>query len=93
AAEYAPLPESLVVREVRFRVQEPGRGVRTVTLVTTLRDPRRYSARALQERERSDATRLNSPRERPRPAALGRAPSFQARRSAPRSAAEGFDDD
>jgi hypothetical protein len=47
AAEYAPLPESLVVREVRFRVQEPGRGVRTVTLVTTLRDPRRYSARAL----------------------------------------------
>jgi hypothetical protein len=47
AAEYAQLPESLVVRETRFRVQEPGRRVRAVTLVTTLLDPRRYSARAL----------------------------------------------
>jgi hypothetical protein len=47
AAEYAQLPESLVVREVRFRVQEPNRRVREVTLVTTLLDPRRYSARAL----------------------------------------------
>jgi hypothetical protein len=47
AAEYAQLPESLVVREVRFRVQEPGRRVREITLVTTLLNPRRYSARAL----------------------------------------------
>ena len=47
AAEYAQLPESLVVREARFRVREPGRRVRAVTLVTTLLDPRRYSARAL----------------------------------------------
>jgi hypothetical protein len=47
AEEYARLPESLVVREVRFRVREPGRRVRVVTLVTTLLDPRRYAARAL----------------------------------------------
>jgi hypothetical protein len=47
AEEYARLPESLLVREVRFAVREPGRRVRQVTLVTTLLDPRRYSARAL----------------------------------------------
>ena len=46
-AEYAQLPASLVVREVRFRVREPGRRVRAITLVTTLLNPRRYSARAL----------------------------------------------
>jgi Transposase DDE domain len=47
AADYARLPESLVVREVRFRVRERGRRVRAVTLVTTLLDARRYPARAL----------------------------------------------
>jgi hypothetical protein len=47
AQEYVCLPESLVVREVRFRVRELGRRVRQVTVVTTLLDPRRYSARAL----------------------------------------------
>jgi hypothetical protein len=47
AEQYAELPESLVVREVRFRVRERGRRVREVTLVTTLLDARRYSARAL----------------------------------------------
>jgi hypothetical protein len=46
-ADYARLPDTVVVREVRFRVREPGRRVRVVTLVTTLRDARRYSARAL----------------------------------------------
>jgi hypothetical protein len=44
---YAALPASVVARELRFRVQEPGRRVREVTLVTTLLDPRRYPARAL----------------------------------------------
>jgi Transposase DDE domain len=47
AAEYAQLPESLVVRELRFRVAIPGRRGREVTVVTTLVDPRRYKARAL----------------------------------------------
>jgi hypothetical protein len=47
AAEYAALPESLVVREVRFQVRIPGYRTREVTLVTTLLDARRYPARAL----------------------------------------------
>jgi len=44
AAEYEQLPASLVVREVRYRVREPGCRSRVLTLVTTLLDPRRYSA-------------------------------------------------
>jgi hypothetical protein len=46
-ADYAALPDTLTVRELRFRVQVPGRRVREITLVTTLLDPRRYSAKAL----------------------------------------------
>lgn len=46
-ADYAALPASLVVRELRYDVRLPGRRTRRVTLVTTLRDPRRYPARAL----------------------------------------------
>jgi hypothetical protein len=47
AEEYAQLPDSLVVREVRYRIKEPGRRTREVTLVTTLLDPKQYSAEAL----------------------------------------------
>src|SRR5262249_27921780 len=47
AAEYAALPETLVVRELRHEVRLPGRRTRVVTLVTTLLNPKRYSARAL----------------------------------------------
>jgi len=47
AQEYARLTESVVVREVRFRVRIPGYRTREVTLVTTLTDARRYPARAL----------------------------------------------
>lgn len=47
AEEYAQLPDSLVVREVRYRIKEPGRRTREVTLVTTLVDPEQYSAKAL----------------------------------------------
>jgi hypothetical protein len=50
APEYGQLPDSLVVREVRFRVRVRGRRVREITLVTTLLDPRRDSARALAQR-------------------------------------------
>ncbi len=46
-ADYAALPESVVVRELRFRVTEPGRRTREITLVTTLTDAQRYSARSL----------------------------------------------
>jgi hypothetical protein len=47
AAEYAALPEQLVVRELRYRVRLPGRRPREVTPVTTLLDPKRYKAAAL----------------------------------------------
>lgn len=45
--EYEALPKSIEVREVRFRVRIPGRRPRVVTLVTTLSNARRYSARSL----------------------------------------------
>ncbi len=47
AQEYAALPASIVVREVRFHVRIPGYRTREVTLVTTLTDAKRYPARAL----------------------------------------------
>jgi hypothetical protein len=47
AKEYAALPESLVVRAVRFQVRLPGYRTRAVTLVTTLTDAKQYSAWAL----------------------------------------------
>ena len=47
AEEYAPLPETLVVREVRYTIREPGRRTRVVTLVTTVLDPDQYTAKAL----------------------------------------------
>lgn len=47
AAEYAALPETLVVRELRYDIRLPGRRTRRVTLVTTLLDPKRYPAAAL----------------------------------------------
>jgi hypothetical protein len=47
AAAYAALPDSVLVRELRFRVRIPGRRTRVATVVTTLRDAQRYPARAL----------------------------------------------
>jgi hypothetical protein len=47
AADYAALPETVTVRELRFDVRIPGRRVQQITLVTTLLDPKRYSAKAL----------------------------------------------
>ena len=47
AAEYAALPDALVVREVRFPVRIPGYRTHEVTVVTTRTDAKRYSARAL----------------------------------------------
>jgi hypothetical protein len=45
--QYAALPASITVRELRFRVREPGRRPREITLVTTLLDAEAYPARAL----------------------------------------------
>ena len=46
AAEFAALPATLLVRELRYQIARPGFRVRQVTLVTTLLDAERlYSAR------------------------------------------------
>lgn len=45
--QYGALPESVLVREVRFKVRVPGRRTHEVTVVTTLRDRSRYPAQAL----------------------------------------------
>jgi hypothetical protein len=47
AEEYAALPDTLVVRELRFAVRVPGRRTRVVTVVTTLLDARKYPAKEL----------------------------------------------
>ena len=45
--EYAALPDSMMVREVRFNITHRGCRTRVITLVTTLLDPDRYPAREL----------------------------------------------
>jgi hypothetical protein len=47
AEEYEALPEEIEVREIRVRVRTPGRRLRTLVLVTTLLDRRRYPARSI----------------------------------------------
>lgn len=48
-AAYAELPETLIVRELRYRVTQRGYRTRDVTLVTTLLDPQAYPAAELAE--------------------------------------------
>jgi hypothetical protein len=48
-AEYRALPESIVVRELRYRIEVPGFRTQEVTLVTTLIDAELYPADALAE--------------------------------------------
>ena len=48
-AEYRALPESIVVRELRDRIEVPGFRTQEVTLVTTLWDAELYPAAALAE--------------------------------------------
>lgn len=45
--QYAALPASLELRELRYRVTQPGFRTHEVTLVTTLLDPQAYPAEAL----------------------------------------------
>jgi hypothetical protein len=47
--QYAALPESMVVREIRRTVTRPGLGTITITMVTTLLDPLEYPAEELME--------------------------------------------
>ncbi len=46
---YAELAESIVVRELKYRVETPGYRTRRVTLVTTLLDGEKYDAEELAE--------------------------------------------
>ena len=39
---YEQIPETLTLRELQFEVTEPGRRVKTITVVTTLTDPAAY---------------------------------------------------
>src|SRR5207248_11469722 len=48
-ADFATLPSTLTLRELRFTIRQRGRRTRVVTLVTTLLDPQRYPAPALAE--------------------------------------------
>lgn len=43
-ATYALIPETLVLREIRFNVFEPGRRVKSLTIVTTLTDAEAFTA-------------------------------------------------
>jgi hypothetical protein len=47
AEQYAALPEKIMVRELRYKVNVPGCRTREVTLVTTLLDPVQYPAKEL----------------------------------------------
>jgi len=40
--QYETIPEKLELRELRFHVKEPGRRTKTMTVITTLTDPREY---------------------------------------------------
>jgi hypothetical protein len=46
---FAALPETIQVRELRYKISERGRRTREVTLATTLLDPKRYPATDLAE--------------------------------------------
>jgi len=48
-ATYAAIPKVLVLREIRFQITEPGRRTRSLTVVTTLLDPDKYSAEEIAE--------------------------------------------
>ena len=47
--DYAALPDSIIVREIRRTVQRPGLGKMTITITTTLTDPLLYRADELIE--------------------------------------------
>jgi hypothetical protein len=46
---FAALPDSIIVREIRYTMAQRGRRTRVITLATTLLDPQRYPATDLTE--------------------------------------------
>jgi hypothetical protein len=49
AEQFAALPDSITVRELRYTIQEKGFRPKSITLVTTLLDPEHYSLPSLAE--------------------------------------------
>jgi hypothetical protein len=47
--QYAQIPETLTLREVRFQVTQPGRRTETLVVVTSLTDPKTYTTEAIAE--------------------------------------------
>lgn len=47
--EYDQIPETLTLREVKFDVKVPGRRTESITIITTLTDPKAYSREDLAE--------------------------------------------
>jgi len=47
--QYDQIPETLTLREVKFTVTVPGRRTQTITIITTLTDPKAYSREDLAE--------------------------------------------
>lgn len=47
--QYVGLPQSIIVRELRYQVHQPGYRSRTITLVTTLLDHKKYPAEELSQ--------------------------------------------
>jgi len=43
-ATYATIPQTMTLRQIRYQVAEPGFRTQTITVITTLSDPDRYSA-------------------------------------------------
>jgi putative transposase len=46
---YALIPETLLLRELRFSLVEPGRRTRTIDIITTLTDDKEYSSQDIAE--------------------------------------------
>lgn len=47
--QYEQIPEEMVLREVRFNVTEPGKRTETLTVITTLTDPEKYTKEDIAE--------------------------------------------
>jgi len=47
--EYAQIPETMELREIRFEVTEPGKAAEAITVVTTLTDPEEYTKEEVAE--------------------------------------------
>lgn len=47
--DYARIPRALTLREIRFRIHEPGRRTEEIVVVTSLSDPKIYPAEAIAE--------------------------------------------